>query len=200
MDVRKAIYKRRSVRSFKQKPLDQQVLRELIDAARVGPSAANRQPLQYVVVTEPGLCQQVFDCLKWAAYTAPRGVPQPGFTPTAYVAICVKKDLALAVGAKYDLGAAAQTILLLATAQGLGTCWIKTMDAPRLSQILAVPEGVELDSVVALGLPAEEPEQVDLEPGQEGLEAIKYWRDDKDQQFVPKRNLADILFWNKYSG
>ncbi|MEW5912769.1 MAG: nitroreductase family protein [Thermodesulfobacteriota bacterium] len=200
MDVRKAIYKRRSVRSFKQKPIDQDLLRELVDVARVGPSAANRQPLQYVVVTEPGLCQQVFDCLKWAAYTAPRGVPKPGYTPTAYIIICVKKELTLAVGAKYDLGAAAQTIILLATAEGLGTCWIKSVDVPTLTKILAVPEGVEVDSVIALGVPAEEPKQVDLQPGQGSPEDIKYWRDEDDQQFVPKRNLADILFWNKYNG
>lgn len=198
MEVLEAAHKRRSVRSFAQEPINSDLLSQLIDAARVGPSAGNRQPLQYVVVTDPDLCPQVFDCLKWAAYTAPRGTPVPGFTPTAYVAVCIRQELALPAGAKYDAGAAIQTILLVAESQGLGSCWLKTINVPKLSEILAIPEGVELDSIVALGTPAEEPKLVELEPGQEGLEAIKYWRDEQEQQFVPKRNLADLLFWNKY--
>ncbi len=198
MDVFEAIIKRRSVRSFSQEPISQELLTKLIDAARVGPSGANRQPLEYVVVTEADLCQQVFDCLKWAAYTTPRGTPAPGFTPTAYVAVCVNTELYLEGIYKYDVGAAIQTMLLLGVASGLGSTWLKSINVPKLSEIMGIPEGVELDSIVAFGQPAEEPILVDLEPGQEGLEVIKYWRDDDDQQFVPKRHISHILHWQKY--
>lgn len=200
MDVFEAIIKRRSVRSFSQEPISQELLTKLIDAARVGPSGANRQPLEYVVVTEADLCQQVFDCLKWAAYTAPRGTPAPGFTPTAYVAVCANKDLYLEGIYKYDVGAAIQTMLLLGVANGLGSTWLKSVNVPKLTEIMGIPEGVVMDSIVAFGQPAEEPVLVDLEPGQEGQEVIKYWRDDDDQQFVPKRHISNVLHWQKYGG
>jgi nitroreductase len=200
MDVFEAIIKRRSVRSFSQEAISQELLTKLIDAARVGPSGANRQPLEYVVVTEADLCQQVFDCLKWAAYTAPRGTPAAGFTPTAYVAVCVNTELYLEGIYKYDVGAAIQTMLLLGVANGLGSTWLKSINVPKLTKIMEVPEGVELDSIVAFGQPAEEPVLVDLEPAQEGQEVIKYWRDDDDKQFVPKRHISNVLHWQKYGG
>ncbi len=198
MDVLEAIKKRRSVRSFSQEPVDRDLLIQMIDAARVGPSAANRQCLKYVVVTEPELCAEVFKNLKWAAYTAPVGTPAPGFTPTAYVAVCVLQKLALPTMAKYDAGAAIQTIMLLGTARGVDSCWLKAVNYPEVSKLLNLPEGVELDSVVALGKPAEEPTQVDLEEGKEGVEVIKYWRDENSRQFVPKRALGDVLVWEKF--
>ncbi|MCF8034064.1 MAG: nitroreductase family protein [Desulfarculaceae bacterium] len=200
MDTLQAILKRRSVRSFAQDPIDPEVLKALINAARIAPSAANLQPLEFVVVTEPELCEQVFECLKWAAYTTPRGTPDAGHRPTAYVAMCVRPEYASPVGTDYDLGAAAASLTILAVDQGLGSCWIKNINSPKVSKLLNLPEGLKLDSILALGVPAEEPVQVDLKPEEAGKEVIKYWRDEAEQQFVPKRSLETVLHWERHRG
>ncbi len=198
MDVAQAARARRSVRSFKQDEIAHEILAELVDAARVGPSAANRQPLEYLAITDPELRKKVFDCLKWAATIAPRGTPAPGAEPTAYLVVLRRSDYEIPAMAAYDVGAAVQTMLLLAVEKGLGTCWLKSVNFPQLAQIIELPPGMEIDCVVALGYPAEHPKQVDLKPEDQGLEVIKYWRDENEQHFVPKRALETILHWQKF--
>lgn len=194
------INQRRSVRAFGQAPISRETLAELVDAARRAPSAANLQPLEYVAVNDPALCEQVFDCLKWAAYTHPVGTPGPGQRPTAYLAVLVRGEYKAPVGAAYDIGAAMMAAMLLAVEKGLATCWLKSINIPRLSKILAAPEGLELDTVLALGAPAEEPALVELKPEQAGREVIRYWRDQAGRQFVPKRALQGILHHDRYGG
>lgn len=81
METRQAILARRSVRSFSQEPLERGFLEDLVAVARLSPAAANLQPLEYVVVTQPELCEEIFGCLKWAAYTAPVGTPTRPIAP-----------------------------------------------------------------------------------------------------------------------
>ncbi len=198
METRQAILARRSVRSFSQEPLDPALLRELVDLARLAPSAANLQPLEYVVVTEPSLREEVFDCLKWATYTAPAGTPDEAHRPPAYIAVAARQDYLASVGSNYDLGAAVMTILLLAQDQGVTSCWIHSINGPRVAKLLGLPPELKMDSVIALGRPAEEPVAVDLEAGDQGREVIRYWRDEKDRPFVPKRALSNLLHWERY--
>ena len=188
------------MRSFSGAGVDMDDLVEMVDTARVGPSAANTQALEYVVVNGPELCPQVFDCLKWAAYIAPKGTPTAGKRPGGYIVVMVRKEYAHAVGTDYDLGAAVQTIMLLATAKGLGSCWLKAINIPKLGKILEVPEGLAIDSVVALGPADEEPEIVELKPDQTGLEVIKYWRDESERHYVPKRALEAVMHRQRCGG
>ena len=198
MDTRQAILMRRSVRSFAQEPIDRALLEALVDAARLHPSAHNLQPLEFVAVTEDGLREEIFDCLKWAAYTTPKGTPDAQHRPMAYVAVCVNQQYISPVGSDYDLGAAVAALCILAVDQGLGSCWIKSINYPRASKLLGIPEGLKLDSIVALGKPAEDPVLVNLEPGEAGKEVIRYWRDENDRQFVPKRALGSVLHWERH--
>ncbi|MBI5524192.1 MAG: nitroreductase family protein [Desulfarculus sp.] len=198
MDVAQAIARRRTVRAFGQEPISRQSLTSLVEAARCAPSAANLQPLEYVAVDDPALCQEVFDCLKWAAYTHPVGTPGPGQRPTAYLVVCVRPEYKALTGAAYDLGAALMSAMLLAVAEGLASCWLKSINAPRLAELLNVSAGLEVDSVLALGHPAEEPVIVDLAPEAKGREVIKYWRDEQGRQVVPKRALKSILHWQRH--
>lgn len=200
MDVAQAIAKRRTVRAFGQEPVNEATLASLVEAARCAPSAANLQPLEYVAVNDPALCQEIFDCLKWAAYTHPVGTPGPGQRPTAYLVACVRVEYKAVVGSAYDLGAALMSAMLLAVQEGLASCWLKSINAPRLAELLSVPAGLEVDSVLALGRPAEEPATVDLAKGQTGREVIRYWRDQNGRQVVPKRPLASILHWQRHGG
>jgi nitroreductase len=198
MGVKQAAFKRRSVRSFQAKEIPPAVLEEMVDAARVGPSAANRQPLEYVVVTDKELRAEVFKCLKWAAYIAPHGDPQPGHEPTAYIVVLKRADYELANMTGYDVGAAIQTMLLAGVENGLGSCWIKSVNYPKVSKLLEIPKSIEVDSVIAFGYPDEDPTLVNLKPGDEGLEVIKYWRDKNGQHFTPKRALARVMHKDRY--
>lgn len=198
MELKDTIYGRRSVRAFGKEPIGRAVLEGFIDAARVGPSAANRQPLEYVVVSDPALCAQIYDCLKWAAYLAPHGDPPEGMRPTAYIVVLVNQELEMKGQTAYDVGAAIQTILLCAVDRGLGACWLRSANGPRVNSILGVPKGYTMDSVVALGAPGEEPVRVDLADDQEGLEVIRYWRDENGLHHVPKRGLGGMLHWDRF--
>ena len=200
METRQAIWNRRSVRIFSQEPLDPALLSELADAARQCPSAANLQPLEYVVVTEDKQREELFGCLKWAAYTAPVGVPDEGHRPTAYIVICVRQQDVAPTGSAFDVGAAAMSILLLAHDQGVGSCWIRSINFPRAAKLLGLPAGTEVDSVIALGRPAQEAVAVDLKPEDQGKEVIRYWDDEAGKHFVPKRALSTMFHWQRHGG
>jgi len=77
----KMIELRRSVRKFKQEPVDSDTLAKLVDAARLCPSAGNKQALVFIAVNEPSLCKKVFETEKFAAYLAGAGQPGPGQEP-----------------------------------------------------------------------------------------------------------------------
>ena len=83
----------RTIRRFTQKPVPVEVLRDAVDAARLCASAANAQPLRYVVVTAPETVAALQPHVKWAGYLPPEdGVPQAGEQPTAFVAVVKAAD------------------------------------------------------------------------------------------------------------
>ncbi|MCM8817713.1 MAG: nitroreductase family protein [Candidatus Omnitrophica bacterium] len=89
-----------------------------------------------------------------------------------------------------DFGAAIENILLAATDNGIGSCWIGSVQKEKLAKILNIPSDYTIEYVVALGYPAEtaviEDEKGDL----------KYWRDKNGIHHVPKRTLKDVLHHN----
>lgn len=190
-DAYKAIVERRTVRQYKQEKITEDKLEKLVNAARVAPSAANLQPLEYVVIKDQNKLRWVFETLKWAGYIAPAGNPKENEMPTAYIAILINKDINSS-HASYDAGAAIENILLAAWEEGIGTCWIRSVEREKLRQILNVPEKYEIDAVVALGYKAENPKE------EEYVDTIKYWKDKDNVLHVPKRKLKDILHWDKF--
>jgi nitroreductase len=189
----KMVALRRSVRKFKQEPVDGGILAKLVDAARLCPSAGNKQALVFIAVNEPSLCRKVFETEKFAAYLAGAGQPGPGQEPTAHILVAQDKNLAIAETVR-DVGAAVQTILLGACAYGLGATWLRSFDRVKAAQILGLPETCEPDSVIALGVPAEAPKVVPLKGGD-----FKYWRDETGQHFVPKRGFEEVCFLNGFN-
>lgn len=191
--VLRTIMARRSVRAFGPEPVSDETLARLVDAARVAPSAANLQPLSYVAVSDPELLPKIFECLKWAAYIAPLGNPPPGKEPKAYVVVLVDKSLARADFVKYDVGASVENLILAAWEIGLASCWIGSVNRPRVTRLLAVPDRLEVDCVVALGTPAESPVMVEMKG-----DDLKYWRDEAGVHYVPKRPLLKILHRGRF--
>ena len=178
------IKSRRTIRKFEQTPLNGERLAAYVEAARVAPSAANRQPLKYVVVHSPHMTEEVFPLLRWAGYL-PDYAPKEGEHPTAYIVICVDKDSS-PNGADLDVGAAAENMILAALADGVGSCWLGSVDRPKLAELLDIPSSLTISSVLALGYPKECPREVELETD------VKYYLEG-DTLCVPKRSLQEVL-------
>lgn len=186
MSAYASILNRRTIRKFTQKPIVRETLVKMINAARLAPSGANLQPLKYLVVTDKNLLEDVFRTTKWAAYLAPHGTPKEGEKPTAYIVVLV--DTAIRKDADNDAAAAIENILLTAEDETIGTCWIGSVDRKALANILNVPKGQIIHSVIALGYKAQESEATEMENGD-----VKYAMDEHGVVRVPKRKLSDIV-------
>jgi len=185
------IFARRTVRQFKPVPVARALLERIVDAGRLAPSAANLQPLAFILVDEPCVRAEVFPCLKWAAYIAPEGNPAPGHEPTAYVVVLVDTAIREKMF-EYDVGAAQENMILAAAGEGVASCWLLSIDRDGLRRVLKVPESHRIDSVLALGYPAEAP------VAEEYVDSCRYWKDGDGTLHVPKRNRGDVLHLNGF--
>ena len=183
---------RRSVRQFQAKPVPRELLLRLAEAARLAPSAANRQPLEFFLVDDPEVCRLIFPCLRWAGYISPAGDPRPGQEPAAYVLNLVNTSLR-DKGYEYDVGAAMMSMILTAWAEGVASCWLISVERAEVSRLLAIPETHRLDSVLALGYPAESPLAEDL------TDSVQYWKDADGRLHVPKRKLERVVHLNRFA-
>jgi nitroreductase len=188
--VYEAILSRRSIRRFKQTPIKFEILEQLVNAARLAPSAANLQPLEYVVVSDKNICLQLFDTLGWAGYITPKWAPHESERPVAYVVILVRNDLNKYY--KWDVGLAAENIMLAAEEKQLGSCMLLNIDKEKAQKILQIPNSLSIDSIIALGYKNE------LSIAEDMKDSVRYYRDQQEILHVPKRSLKDILHINRY--
>jgi nitroreductase len=178
----------RSCRRFHENiAVSRETVRSLVNLARLSASAANRQPLKYILSHTPARNDQIFPCLGWAAYLPDWPGPVPGERPAAYIIILGDRRISTDFGC--DLGLAAQNLLLGAREQGLGGCLIGSLQHERLRQVLNLPPRYDILLVLALGAPLET--IVLEEVGPDG--DIRYWRDAQGVHHVPKRRLDDII-------
>jgi len=181
------VQKTRSFRRFQQDELiGIDILKSLVNLARLGGSARNIQPLKYMLVNAPVVNAKIFPHLGWAGYLKDWPGPEEGERPAAYI-ICLL-DTRLSNEAECDLGIATQNILLGAAEKGVGGCRIASF-SPRLKDVFEFEGYLRILMVIALGRPVE---KVSLdESEQEG--DIKYWRDEDRVHHVPKRLLEEII-------
>ncbi len=188
MSVRDLVQRNRSYRRFDEsRQLDRDTLVEFVDLARHTPSAANRQPLKFMVSWLPKDNQRVFPYLRWAAALSDWPGPAEGQRPGGYVLIL--GDTTISKQVRWDDAIAAQTILLAAVERGLGGCMIGSIDRDGLRAAMEIPEHLEILLVVALGTPVE---TVVLHDGANPDER-PYWRDETGVHHVPKRGLEEVL-------
>jgi nitroreductase len=186
--LRDLVIKNRSYRRFQEDfRVEIDTLRELVDLARLSASAANLQPLRYILSCDPAKNASIFPHLAWAAYLKEWDGPSEGERPSAYIIILEDKRIAHPL--RCDHGIAAQSILLGATEKGLGGCIIGAIEKKGLRRDLEIPERYEILLVLALGKPKEKVLIEDI--GSNG--DIKYWRDSEGVHHVPKRRLDDII-------
>ncbi len=193
MDVWEAIKSRRSVRMFRQEAISKESLLELVEAARCAPSAANRQPLEFVIADSEEQTSQILAQLAWAGYVRPRRDPPAGKRPVAYIIVLVHTEKSMTEFGKVDAAAAIENILLAAQGKGIGSCWLGSINRDELREILEIPDKYDIDSVIALGYPDETPVMEDCKG-----DSIEYYLDDKDVLHVPKRPVRSITHMNKF--
>ena len=143
MDFLEFIKSRRTIRKFKDEPLTAEQLKRYIDAARVAPSAANIQPLKYIAVASPDMSEKIFPLVKWAGYLAGEYNPKDGEHPTAYIAVCADTSIRQS-GYDVDMGAAVENMILAALADGVGACWMGSIDHEKISELLEIPDNLKL--------------------------------------------------------
>lgn len=187
--LKETIKKNRSYRRFNQDfDIGRENLLSLVELAIMSPSAANLQPLKYVLVNTPEKNESVFATLSWAGYLQDWPGPEDGEKPSAYIIIMGDTEINNAYF-QVDAGIACQSMLLGAVDQGLGGCILGSIDRGKLKQSLSIPDRYNVLYIVALGKPEE---KVVLEPlAQSG--DIKYYRDSKQIHHVPKRALDEVI-------
>jgi nitroreductase len=152
MDFQELIRVRRSLRGYKADPVDEDVLSRVIGAGRIAPTAANLQPFHVIVVTDPETRARMKDVYArdWF-YTAP-----------VILVGCVEpaKAWQRADGfnaAEIDLGIVMDHMILAATEEGLGTCWVCAFDEAKAKDLLGIPPEVRVLAMTPLGHPSMAP-------------------------------------------
>lgn len=190
MEIMKLLEGRRTYRRFDQsRPLPEEVLQDMANAARLASSARNAQVLRFVFVTQPEAVEAVFGHVHFAGALPPElGQPKEGQHPTAFVIMtCAHED---AKAMTYtDAGLAASNITLAAYAQGVGSCIMGAIDRPQIKEILQIPDDQDVLFAIALGYPTH---TAVIEPMPEDG-SFKYWLDDDRNYHVPKRSLDDLV-------
>ena len=192
MELEQALKERRTVRRFTQTPIPEEELRSLIDAARLASCGRNDQRLRYIVVRTPEIVNTLFTYTAWAGSVAPRRDPVPGVSsPTAFIVVVGKNEVAQTPLLQADCGAAVQTIQLAAWGKGIGCCWMGAIDRQKIHDLLEMPEEDAVLYVIALGYAAEKPVSEDIDDPQK----VKYYLDDEDLLHVPKLTVDAITSW-----
>lgn len=185
------VKKNRSYRGYDESFLfTKEMLEELVDITRFTPSSVNMQPFKYHIAYEKEEVALIQSMTKWAAALPEMQLPHPGKMPTGFVIICQDLEINPNAG-RYstDLGIVAQTLLLYAVEKGLGGCMIGNFKAEEVKEKLSLSENLHPMLIIALGKPDENVILTDIpENG-----SIKYYRDENDNHYVPKRKLKDIL-------
>lgn len=152
MDVFEAISRRRSIRSYKPDPVEPDKIDRLLEAARLAPSASNRQEWRFVVVTDAEKRAQLAE--------AANGQDFVGQAPVV-IACCAETDgKTMPCGEQrypIDVAIAMEHIVLAAVELGLGTCWIGAFKPEKVREVLGIPEEIRVIELLPVGYPSESP-------------------------------------------
>ncbi len=152
MDVYEAIKKRRSIRAYQDRPIPEDVLARVLEAARLAPSAKNRQVWKFIVVKDAEQRKRLT--------AATNDKPFVGQAPVIMAFCAGDLDYEMACGVKgsiVDASIAQAYFTLAATAEGLGTCWIGSFFEDKARAVLGLPEGMKVVGLCPIGYAAEDP-------------------------------------------
>lgn len=152
MDVFEAISKRRSIRKYKDTPVEEYKLDKILESARIAPSAGNRQEWKFLVVKDKETRENLVD--------AANGQKFLGEAPVTIVAISTESERVMPCGQfayTVDLSIAVSFMILEATEQGLGSCWLGAYKEDEVKEILNIPEKMRIPAMFTLGYANENP-------------------------------------------
>ncbi len=188
MDVRELILKTRSYRRFHQyEPVSVEVLRELVNLARIAQSPWNQQAAKFLLCNRQEKNAEIFPLLAWAARMPHWDGPAEGERPSAYIVIVGDRDISKVFPSDHVVAGTA--ILLGATERGLGGCLVGAFSKKKMSQTLGLSERYEPLLAVALGRPSETVVLDEVGPD----DNTAYWHDENGVHHVPKRSLDDLI-------
>lgn len=198
MNVYEAAMKRRSVRRFQDKPVPYDVLERCVDAGRLAPSAMNRQLCEYIIVDDKNMLPTMAGSItRWGGQPITRENSLGANSPKAYIIILINNRLETEAGNSrrvtlYDVGMAAENIMLVALEEGLGTCPVLAFKKSILKKALNIPADYDTALLLALGYPDESP-RVEVSTG-----SVERWIDSQGVRHIPKRRLRDITHRNRF--
>lgn len=168
MDTIKAILERRSVRKFSDQPISKEMLEGLVECGRLAPTGHNKQGRLFLVLTERSTIDKVGEIATWAKFVI-------GKAPALILVFCNNQECATLVE---DGAAATENILIAATAQDLGSCWMAGYGMPyakEIESLVGASESQKLVSIIALG-----------------------YLVDANTPMPKKSSLDEVIAWNKF--
>ncbi|RLE70536.1 MAG: nitroreductase [Thermoprotei archaeon] len=147
MGVLEVVRKRRSIRRYRTEPVASEDLKKMLEAARLAPSAGNRQPWYFIVVRDAEIKRKLAEAAAHQMFIADAdvivvGVSDPRRSPRWH-----DRDLMIAM----------EHLILEATELGYGTCWIGAFNEDRVKEILEIPEEYRVVALTPVGVPDESP-------------------------------------------
>ena len=147
-ELKEAIKKRQSIRDYEDRPVPEDKLLKVLEAARLAPSASNRQPWKFIVVREPKRRQELARAAGGQIHVAK--------APLIIAAVATMPEYVMRCGVPayaVDLAITVDHMTLAAVDEGLGTCWIGAFSQEKARNILKVPENYLIVTLLTLGFP-----------------------------------------------
>ena len=148
MDVAEAIKRRFSVRNYQDRPVEEKKLKSILEAARLAPSASNRQEWRFIVVRDKARRQRLMKAAKNQSFV--------GEAPVVIVCCAVTDNHIMSCGQlcyPIDVAIAIEHMALQAVQEGLGTCWIGAFYEQQVKDILDIPDDIRVVELLILGYP-----------------------------------------------
>jgi len=158
MEFSEILTTRRSVRKYSPQPVEQEIIKQCLEAARFAPSACNAQPWKFIIIDDEAVkekfAKEAFSGIYRGTMFAAKApalvaiISDPQWLPRAGGAIR-KTDFHL-----IDIGIAGEHFVLKAAELGLGTCWIGWFDEVKAKNVLGITGSKKVEILLALGYPA----------------------------------------------
>ncbi len=147
MSLVDTVLSRRSIRRYEQKEIPRDVLDKILEAGRQAPSAANKQPWHFIILTDSEIKKELS-----------RGLFSRFIKDTPVTIVgCAHKDLIAGKWSSVSTTIALQNMVIAAWTMGVGSCWIGDFNEAKVKKLLSIPEGWNVVALVSFGYPAEKP-------------------------------------------
>jgi len=154
MDTLQTIMERRSIRKYKPEPIPAEHLRQILEAGRQAPSAANRQPWHFIVVGEPEQKRRLAEACRGQMWMA----------DAAYILVAVGLPAVSNKWYRVDVAIALENMVLAARSLGYGTCWIGAFEPEQVKAVCQIPAELEVVACTPLGVPDAAPAARERKP------------------------------------